>query len=155
MPNASFTRYRYGTAREIVTREEGSFVSNVQSLTHYIGGIEVTYRGSGAAEKREYRRHLSNFLVITMNFELANGVPQKTSTRRYRFEEKLGSLDVLADEQGNAVQRMSFDVWGQRRDASWGVWNTAQIASFNNSETRKGYTGHEMLDAANLIHMGG
>ncbi len=155
--NTSYTAYTYGTGREIVSRKEGANITNLDRLTHYVGGMEVTYRPDSGVltERREFRRYLSNFLVITMNIERNNGAVVKSSTRRYRFEEKLGSLDVLTDAAGTVVQRMSFDVWGQRRSDSWGVWSTAQVASFDNKETRKGYTGHEMLDASNLIHMGG
>ena len=155
--NTSYTAYSYGTGREIVSRKEGANITNLDRLTHYVGGMEVTYRPDSGSitERREFRRYLSNFLVITMNIERNNGALVKSSTRRYRFEEKLGSLDVLTDAAGTIVQRMSFDVWGQRRSDSWGVWSTVQVASFDNKETRKGYTGHEMLDASNLIHMGG
>jgi RHS repeat-associated protein len=61
------------------------------------------------------------------------------------------------------VERYSFDVWGSRRAANtaqpgnlWTALNPTDVATqFGqpNSTTRKGYTGHEMLDQSGLIHM--
>lgn len=155
--------YAYGPGREIIKRVDagapGSSTPNVvTSEVDYIGGVEVHYlpdEGS-VTQRREYRRHLANYLVITLKSQRNSGVLARSSTRIYRFEEKLGSIDVLADSQGQVVQRMSFDVWGERRaEGDWSALSLAQIIAFNTDVTRKGYTGHEQVDQANLIHMGG
>jgi RHS repeat-associated protein len=52
---------------------------------------------------------------------------------------------------------MSFDAWGQRRNATdWtAITPPSLLATFDHSRTNKGFTGHEMLDEVGIIHMGG
>lgn len=157
-PNGRLTRYQYGPGREIVKRFDGPNATSTDTEVDYVGATEVYYRPDQGTttDRREYKRHLANYLVITLSSERQSGTVVRSSTRHYRFEEKLGSLDVLTDRNGTIVQRMSFDVWGERRNEStWDGYSQAQIAAFNSSNSRKGYTGHEHIDQANLIHMGG
>lgn len=157
-PNGRLTRYQYGPGREIVKRFDGPNATSTDTEVDYVGAMEVYYRPDQGTttDRREYKRHLANYLVITLSSERQSGTVVRSSTRHYRFEEKLGSLDVLTDRNGTIVQRMSFDVWGERRNEStWGGYSQTQIAAFNSSNSRKGYTGHEHIDQANLIHMGG
>jgi RHS repeat-associated protein len=62
------------------------------------------------------------------------------------------------------VQELSFDAWGQRRNATdWqAVLKDAQnqplaLSAFSaiNRITNRGYTGHEMVDGVDIIHMNG
>jgi len=63
---------------------------------------------------------------------------------------------VLTDSTGTIVQSMSFDPWGQRRNAqSWAPLAAGFLTNFDHSKTTKGYTGHEQLDEVGLIHMNG
>ena len=51
---------------------------------------------------------------------------------------------------------MSFDAWGQRRNAtSWQALTGTSLTQFDTSATTRGYTGHEMLDAVGVVHMNG
>ncbi|MDE0270588.1 MAG: hypothetical protein OXP11_05215 [Gammaproteobacteria bacterium] len=51
---------------------------------------------------------------------------------------------------------MSFSAWGARRDpANWTELAEATAASFDGCATRRGFTGHEMLDAVGAVHMNG
>ena len=40
------------------------------------------------------------------------------ATTRYLHYDHLGSVDTITDDQGNVAQAMSFDAFGQRRDAA-------------------------------------
>jgi len=158
--NQTFTRYRYGPNHELVRRSDGSGPISTDTVVHYVGNVEV-YRkpdAGGQVQRREYKLNLGGFLITNLkrHIETASGGIVRTSTRRYLLQDKLGSTDVMTDKSGVVVQRMSFDVWGQRRaDIDWNALTAQQIREFNSQETRKGYTGHEMVDASNLIHMGG
>lgn len=157
-PAGKLTRYTYGPNREIVKRLDGPNATFSDTEVDYVGGVEVYYRPNQGTttDRREYQRQLANYLIISLKFERQNGNIVRSSSRSYRFEEKLGSTDVLTDASGAVTQRMSFDVWGERRsDSNWSAYTQAQIAAFNADKTRKGYTGHEHVDQANLIHMGG
>ncbi|MGE3729971.1 MAG: RHS repeat-associated core domain-containing protein [Lysobacterales bacterium] len=48
---------------------------------------------------------------------------------------------------------MSFDAHGNRRDAD--TWSDAALAPGVPANTTRGFTGHEHIDAANIVHMNG
>ena len=50
---------------------------------------------------------------------------------------------------------MSFDAWGKRREVTWFALTVSAIAAFDTSLTTRGFTGHEMLDGLDLVHMNG
>jgi RHS repeat-associated protein len=159
-PNASHTRYRYGPNREITTRHDGANSSSLTTLVRYVGGVEVYQHPDQGSEsnRREFKRSVGGFMLINLRTHTLAGQTVRTSDRRYVFKEKLGSTDVITDAIGAVVSggQMSFDAWGERRAASnWLGMSALQIAGFDSRQTRKGYTGHEMVDGANLIHMGG
>ena len=68
----------------------------------------------------------------------------------------LGGVHALVDLDG-PVQAMAFGPWGQRRGA--GDWTAlskpAQASASHTNITTRGFTGHEMLDTASLVHMNG
>ncbi|MYH14261.1 MAG: DUF4157 domain-containing protein, partial [Gammaproteobacteria bacterium] len=75
---------------------------------------------------------------------------------RYVLRDHLGGVDRLTDAQGTEAQAMSFAAWGSRRDpADWTELAEAAAASFDDCATRRGFTGHEMLDAVGAVHMNG
>jgi RHS repeat-associated protein len=159
----SVTRYRYGPSREMIWRADGATLVNLDTQVDYVGNVEVYTLPNTAeqSQRKEYKRMIGGYLIINMQIGMnAQSQWLKTANRKYQFSEKLGSVDVIADQNGlvsdPASQCMSFDVWGNRRDASsWGAWGATQIAAFNSRETRHGYGGHEHIDSANIIHMGG
>ena len=87
-----------------------------------------------------------------------------SQTTHYLLFDHLGSIDVITDAQGKIQQALSFDAWGQRRNATdWqAVLKDAQnqplaLSAFSaiNRITNRGYTGHEMVDGVDIIHMNG
>jgi len=53
-----------------------------------------------------------------------------------------------------AVERYSYDAYGQRRELDWR--NDADHSTYGEAHwIERGYTGHEMLDNVELIHMNG
>lgn len=96
----------------------------------------------------EYQHHIyaaSTPVAVYTVTVTGTTVAKKT---RYFHKDHLGSITAITNETGNTVERFSFDPFGARR----------QSGAFNNLasvETRHGYTGHEMLDSVNLVHMNG
>jgi RHS repeat-associated protein len=74
-----------------------------------------------------------------------------TGETRYLHADHLGSTDVITDESGAVVERMSFAAFGSRRHADWD--NTTSVLA--GIETHHGFTGHEHLDEVGIIHMNG
>src|SRR5262249_39241215 len=61
------------------------------------------------------------------------------------------SVAVITDESGTVLERLSFDAWGKRRFPSGADDPSGSITS----QTNRGFTGHEELDAVGLVHMNG
>ncbi len=78
--------------------------------------------------------------------------PDGTSGLFYIHTDHLGSLHTITDENGNLLQVLSFDAWGNRRNpATWSMFNESpETALFD-----RGFTGHEHLDGFQLINMNG
>jgi RHS repeat-associated protein len=74
----------------------------------------------------------------------------------YVTRDHLGSTDKLIHAAGAAVAvRESFTGFGRRRGAAWsGSPSAADLTAIENI-SRSGFTGHEMLDHLNLVHMNG
>lgn len=117
--------------------------------THYIGGLlEVTTRGSAATEYRHQIPAGSSTVVYTRRSD-------GTSGTYYATTDHLGSSDLVLDSSANVLARESFTPFGARRGSNWqNIPTTGDYAAFA-STTRRGFTGHEMLDAVGLIHMDG
>lgn len=70
----------------------------------------------------------------------------------YYHKDHLGSTAAITKEDGSLILdgRLSYDAWGQRRDPVTGGDTPNLIAP-----TDRGFTGHEHLEEAALVHMNG
>ncbi|HEY7772734.1 MAG TPA: RHS repeat-associated core domain-containing protein [Marinagarivorans sp.] len=66
-------------------------------------------------------------------------------------ERVLSGTYVVTDQNGNQKARMAFDAFGNRLQNHFA---SAQSIG-GDSQSYKGYTGHDQLDELGLIHMGG
>lgn len=80
-----------------------------------------------------------------------------TSQTRYVHKDHLGSVHTLTKEDGSIDEVLSFDAWGRRRTLGFDPTTQSLRYSYGSvtSQTDRGFTGHEMLDAVGLIHMNG
>ncbi|MGB5441541.1 MAG: RHS repeat-associated core domain-containing protein, partial [Gammaproteobacteria bacterium] len=74
-----------------------------------------------------------------------------TERTRYLHKDHLGSTNVITDESGTIVERMSFEAFGSRRNVDW----SSATGVIESLETHHGFTGHEHLDEVDIIHMNG
>ncbi|WP_437815115.1 RHS repeat-associated core domain-containing protein [Sorangium sp. So ce1078] len=114
--------------------------------TLYLGDLyeRVTDAALGTVEHR-YHVHSPERVVAIVT---RGGADDGT---RYVHVDHLGSVDALTDEDGDVVERRSYDPFGQRRNP---VWGEPAPASFS-SETTQGFTGHESDDELGLVNMKG
>ena len=70
---------------------------------------------------------------------------------RYPHRDHLRSVSGITNETGAVVESSSYDVWGKRRNTNW----TESGTQLFSTQTPRGYTGHEQLDHASLVHMNG
>ena len=130
-----------------------------QTVREYVGGIyERETTNEGLVRHIHYISGGNGVVAIHTDERCATTVNQRT---RYIHKDHLGSIDVITDNSGAVVERLSFDAWGRKRDVSfdgagnWLITYPAPPAAGGTEETHRGFTGHEMLGAVGLVHMGG
>lgn len=117
--------------------------------TVYVGNLYEKVTSSGSIEHRHH---------IMVDGRMVAQVTRKVTgdTVYYFHRDHQGSLDAITDASGQVLARMSFDAFGQRRNAStWTGSPTSLELLTIQAITSRGYTGHEMLDASGTIHMNG
>lgn len=145
------TQFKYGPDRSRYYRKDTS--SGQTTETWYIGNIERIVKSSAPGEI-QWKRHLAGTALYTVKTDL-NHVVQSTE-KLFLYKDHLGSMDLITTKSASVVEELSFDAWGQRRNAqNWNSLTLAQLYGFDTSRTTRGYTGHEMVDAVGLIHMNG
>ncbi|TAK53867.1 MAG: hypothetical protein EPO25_09090, partial [Gammaproteobacteria bacterium] len=78
------------------------------------------------------------------------------NTVRYVLEDHQGSIAALATSGGSLAVNESFTPFGQRRSGStWQLPISGGDQTTINGISRRGYTGHNHLGGAPLIHMNG
>ncbi|MFU8832404.1 MAG: RHS repeat-associated core domain-containing protein, partial [Wenzhouxiangella sp.] len=146
------TEFHYDAGRSRTLKRELSG-STITSRTHYLGSVEVVWNGSNPTTGvGQYRRTIGGVVINT--FYQSTGVNQQ----RYLHRDHLGSIVAISDEAGQIVTWMAFDPWGQRRNAdAWHPWNAPPSVYLNAmlAITPRGFTGHEHVDSAGIIHMNG
>ena len=142
-------------------------VHGQSETTIYVGALEIVNDATGIHNRYNLSAYGRSVAVIDLE-STATGRPVLNA--QYLLTDHLGSVDVATDASGNVVAGtgFSFEAFGQRRDPStWQVpANSAQVDMDRSSSTsngmstpsgvtHRGFTGHEMLDNVNLIHMNG
>ncbi|TQV88051.1 fibronectin type III domain-containing protein [Aliikangiella coralliicola] len=172
---------RYNTFNKPVWINKGGVVSNFyygsdqmrykQVKTGKSGGDETTIYIGKAYEEIRYngkttkKSYLSDS-IITEKVE-GNSTSYEAG---FVHRDRLDSVVTITDENGNVVDNKSFDPFGKPRKATMERIDPTEIATLtnvanvggylNNGDsteltTRRGFTDHEHLDDAELIHMNG
>src|SRR5512133_894764 len=116
-----------------------------QKKTYYVGNYEMDSVAGSIYPKHIHYIYGGDGIAAIYTIEYS------TTNMYYVHSDHLGSIDVMTNQSGIAVQYMSFDAWGRRRNpADW---------TYNNVPTSylvsRGYTMHEHLDQFGLINMNG
>lgn len=147
---SNYAQFYYGAARQ--RWKQVAYTSGTGTeTTIYVGNLlEKVTRPSGVVEYKHYV--LAGGKPVAMLTRRSNGV----NDTRYFHSDHLGDVDVITNESGTVLVRLSFDAFGKRRNAAaWagavpsGDWT--QI----NALTHRGFTFHEHIDNTELIHMNG
>jgi RHS repeat-associated protein len=109
--------------------------------TYYAGAMEVEVAGTAETVK--------TYLPLGLGVEIDKaGVTQLN----YLHRDRLGSVVAISGEAGGAlVEMQAYDSWGKRRTLA----SPATPDNIDGVIDNKGYTGHEMLDKLDLVHMNG
>ena len=123
--------------------------SGSTTTTYYVGGIlEKVIRPTGVTEYRHAIPAGGGTAIYTRR-------SNSTNSTYYVTTDHLGSGDLVLDSAGTVLARESFTPFGERRGSNWQGLPSAGDKAVFADVTRRGFTGHEMLDAVNLIHMNG
>ena len=145
------TDFVYGPSHQRLKRVDSNTTTG-RATTYYVGNVEIIVK----AGKTEFRRNLGNAVIN-------NGIVS------YLLTDHLGSTQRVVNCSGGILQNMSFDPFGDKRNAeTWtklyvdfnSVATMARstewlISPISNSRTLHGFTGHEQMDEVGLIHMNG
>jgi RHS repeat-associated protein len=143
----SSTQFNYNASHQR-WKQQASYAGTIET-THYVGGLlEVVQTGTGPTE---YRHQIPAGSASAIYTRRTDG----TTSTYYATSDHLGSADLVLNNSGNVLAKESFTPFGARRGGNWqNLPSTSDYATFA-STTRRGFTGHEMLDSVGLVHMNG
>ena len=121
-------------------RRKSVFTQGAATTTrYYFGDYEEVQKSDGTIQKIHYLRGGSMMLQ-----------QGATKSLYYGYHDYQGSLIVLTNQSGTVVERRAYDPWGRHRNPqSWTEVDYTSTSWLNN----RGYTGHEHLDAFQIINM--
>ncbi len=145
-----------GQGQKVVTLDYDGEQARVRKIagdetTVYAGGLyeRMTNSATGAVEHR-YFVH-GNERIVAVVTRMSGAAQTDAEQVRYLHVDHLGSVEtVTGDTGGKAVEKRSYDAFGERRNPAWGG------APGNlSSETSRGFTGHEDDEDLRLVNMKG
>jgi len=142
--SGTYSRFYYGPEHQRTKQDK----SNGTTI-FYAGAMEVEKTAAGAVRVKTY-------WPMGVGFE--DDQPSQATASNWTHADRLGSIVGVTDEQGNYRQdsRMAYDAWGKRRTLDGAPINgTPTPNNIDGKPDNKGFTGHEMLDDLDLVHMNG
>ncbi|EIW89075.1 YD repeat-containing protein [Alishewanella agri BL06] len=119
---------------------------------HYIGKTaEVSIKGSTTTT----RLFIDDIAIISKTQQ--SGQSTASDAIRYTLRDRLGSVVSLTNEANTLSEHRSYDPFGKPRKGDYRQWNPATLTGVVGTTpfTSRGFTDHEHLDGAQLIHMNG
>lgn len=136
-------RFNYGSEHQRTrqTKQDGG-------VTLYAGAQEVEIAPGGQTTVRTY-------WPMGLGFEV-DRPGTSVSELNWSHKDRLGSLVALSAADGTLRETMAYDAWGKRRTLNGAPLNgTPTPDSIDGNTDHRGFTGHEMLDQLDLVHMNG
>lgn len=139
---AASTSYQYDAYFNRIGKQSNS--AGVVTTTTYIGDL---YEKTQTASGTEHRYYIyAGGRLVSLRKHDSNDA----TNLYYILTDHLGSLDVITNQDGAELVRLSFDAYGQRRNTNW----TAGTGILGTPITTRGFTGAEMEDEVGLVHLG-
>jgi RHS repeat-associated protein len=114
-------------------------------------GITLIYADGIEKETNATGWRLKTYLPHGIGYVEETGFTPTPSVRYFHTDHQ-GSVIGVTDAAGVALERLSYDVWGQRRNANGSDDATYALKA---TQDRTGYTGQEELEELALVHMNG
>jgi RHS repeat-associated protein len=135
---AASSTFNYGPEHQRTrqTRGDGSVVA-------YAGAQEIETSSGGGATIKTYWPY---------GVGLEVDAPGKPTALSWVHKDRLGSPVLITDDLGAVREKFAYDAWGKRRQTDGSNTTPDNVDGVTDN---KGYTGHEMLDQLDLVHMNG
>lgn len=133
--------FDYGYNRQRIRMTET--VNNNRRVKTYIGNCEFIQPDTGDNYSLTYLSSTDGIFAVAESTSNGYRLP-------YVHTDHLGSWDIITDKNGHLEQSLSFDAWGNRRNA--GTWTGPAL---DEPLFDRGFTGHEHLYNFGLINMNG
>jgi RHS repeat-associated protein len=111
------------------------------SVIRYAGAMEIETSGAGTTVK--------TYWPMGLGVEIDK--PSLPTALNWTHADNLGSVVGITDQTGALIEKMGYDAWGKRRTLD----GSATPNLLDGVTDNKGFTGHEMLDQLDLVHMNG
>jgi RHS repeat-associated protein len=156
--SATFT---YGPEHQRVKQVRGDGVTTI--TVTYAGAQEIETNTSANPQTRTIKTYWPGGLGVEIDRAVPiNASPNNAlSELNWTHTDRLGSPMAMSAADGTLRERMAYDTWGKRRTLDGAnLDNTPQGStptpdSIDGQTDNRGFTGHEMLDALDLVHMNG
>lgn len=113
-------------------------------------GSSVVYAGAQEVEKNASGTTVKTYWPGGIGVEIDR--PGATVSELYWHHlDRLGSVIGLTDQQGVLKEKLGYDAWGKRRT----IDGASTPNNLDGQVDNRGFTGHEMLDQLDLVHMNG
>ena len=132
---ANSDTFVYGPEHERIKQ-----VRNSGTTLYYAGAMEIEVSGSNVTTKTYWPGGLGVTIDAPAGVKLL-----------WTPADRLGDVRAYIDASGSVVEMLDYDAWGKRRNAT-GIGTPDTL---NGVTDNKGFTGHEMLDNLDLVHMNG
>ena len=121
--------------------------------THVDGKVKTkTYVNDCEFIEHSGRKYVNTF-INGPNGVFAICIIDDDGNKSYNYVHKdyIGSWNIITDDNGSVVQKVSFDAWGNIKDYDdWNISLMSESLLFD-----KGFTGHEHLSDFHLVNMNG
>jgi RHS repeat-associated protein len=121
-------------------------------------GLTVVYAGAQEVETKGGAVTVKTYWPYGVGVEIDRPVAGAAPTNELNWMhvDRLGSPIAISDNIGSLRERLAYDAWGKRRTLNGAPLNgTATPNSIDGITDNRGFTGHEMLDLLDLVHMNG
>jgi RHS repeat-associated protein len=134
--NGKWSQFGYGAEQQRArqTRSDGTAI-------YYAGAMEVEVTSGQATVKTYWPAGLG----------LEIDKPGQSTELLWTHTDHQGSLLALTTATGAWKEKLDYDAWGKRRTTD----GAGTPDTLDGQTDNKGYTGHEMLDQLDLVHMNG
>jgi RHS repeat-associated protein len=138
----NYDTFVYGSDHQRTKMTTGVGVG-VTSITYYANALEVQTDASGQVTQ------VKTYWPMGLGLDIDK--PSTPTSMIWMHRDRLDSVMALTDAAGTLVEKLDYDAWGKRRYAN-GIGTDDSIKGVLND---KGFTGQQMLDNVELVHLNG